>query len=200
MGAEDDRPSRMTGAEDPRGGEIRHRLRLSFDAFDASHHRLWLRYTHTQVGSQEAAGGVVEDACRHLLKHWEQALRQESLAAYAWTVLKEHVAKWLAGQELRPRLAETAASHAGVRKALLLELRDEFSVLEGEMGLYAAIARLPERQYDVIVLRYVLGCAEDEVADCLGFETPAVRSHISYAKRKLARELRTHPGPESGDG
>jgi RNA polymerase sigma factor (sigma-70 family) len=181
-------------------GDARRRLLLSFDAFDASHHRLWLRYAHTQAGSREAAQRIVEDACRHLLEHWEHALRQESLTEYAWTVLKEHVAHWLGERGLRPQLAETAAFHAAVRKALLHELRDEFAVLEGEIGLYAAIGRLPERQYDVIVLRYVLGCSEEEVAGYLGFQTATVRSHIRYAKRKLARELHTAPGPGTTDG
>lgn len=178
----------------------RRRLMLSFDAFDASHHRLWLRYAHTQAGSRDAAHRIVEDACRHLLAHWEHALRQQSLTEYAWTVLKEHVAHWLGERGLRPQLAETAAFHTAVRKALLHELRDEFAVLEGEIGLYAAIERLPERQYDVVVLRYVLGCSEEEVAGYLGFETATVRSHIRFAKRRLARELRTAPGPGTGEG
>jgi RNA polymerase sigma-70 factor (ECF subfamily) len=210
MSAEDDRPPGCTSRtaaggssaadEAHHGGadDARRRLMLSFDAFDASHHRLWLRYAHSQAGSREAAEGIVEAACRHLLAHWEHALRQPSLTEYAWTVLKEHVAGWLSERGLRPRLAATAAFHAAQRKVLLHELRDEFAVLEGEIGLYAAIGRLPERQYDVVVLRYVLGCSEEEIAGYLGFETAAVRSHLRYAKRKLARELRTAPGPDTG--
>src|SRR5262245_4202255 len=116
MGAEDDRPpgsdearadagptARTTAAARTRAGtaagsgtserdtwtdDARRRLQLSFDAFDASHHRLWLRYAHTQVGSREAAQSVVEDACRHLMDHWVHALRQPSLTEYAWKVLK----------------------------------------------------------------------------------------------------------------
>lgn len=175
--------------------EARRRLLLSFTAFDASHHRLWLRYAHTQVGSRSAAQRVVEDACRHLLGHWEHALRRQSLTGYAWTVLKEHIARWLREHGQQPQLAGTAAFHAAIRKVLVFELRDEFAVLAGEIALYAAIARLPERQYDVVVLRYVLGCTEEEVARHLGFEAPTVRSHIRYAKRKLARELHTAPAP-----
>ncbi|SCK52162.1 sigma-70 family RNA polymerase sigma factor [Streptomyces sp. WMMB 322] len=205
MTAEDHQPPARaapaaTATDVAHDGLERRRLMLSFDAFDTSHHRLWLRYAHTQAGSREAAQRIVEDACRHLLAHWEHALRRQSLTGYAWTVLKEHVAAWLAERGLRPQLAETAAFHTAVRRVLLDELRDEFAVLEGEMGLYAAIVRLPERQYDVVVLRYVLGCSEEEVADCLGFETATVRSHIRYAKRRLARELRTAPGPGTGEG
>ncbi|HWM38780.1 MAG TPA: RNA polymerase sigma factor, partial [Streptomyces sp.] len=142
MGAEDDRPPGLSEADDAQSSDARRRLLLSFDAFDASHHRLWLRYAHTQVGSRAAAQRVVEDACRHLLDHWVHALRRQSLTEYAWTVLKEHVARWLSEHRQRPQLAETAAFHAAIRKALLFELRDEFAVLEGEIGLYAAITRL----------------------------------------------------------
>lgn len=200
MGAEDTRPPSPPDAEAAHADDSRRRLMLSFDAFDSAHHRLWLRYAHTQVGSRAVARRVVEDACRHLLEHWEHALRQESLTEHAWTVLKEHLARWLSTQGLRPQLAETAAFRAAARKVLLFELRDEFAVLEGEIRLYAAIARLPERSYDVVVLRYVLGCSEEEIAGNLGFDTATVRSHLRYAKRKLARELRTAAGPDTGAG
>ncbi|MGH3325595.1 MAG: sigma-70 family RNA polymerase sigma factor, partial [Streptomyces sp.] len=87
MGAEDHHaPSPAEDAEAAgRTEEARRRLLLSFTAFDASHHRLWLRYAHTQLGSRAAARLVVDDACRHLLEHWQHALRQESLTGYAWT-------------------------------------------------------------------------------------------------------------------
>lgn len=183
---------RPSGEDD----DTRRRLLLSFAAFDASHHRLWLRYAHTQVGSRPEAHGIVEAACRRLLERWEHALRQESLAEYAWTVLKEHVERWLGERGRRSRLAGTAVFHEAVRDGLLRELRGEFAVLDGELGLPAAIERLPERQYDVIVLRYGLGCTEDEVADCLGLDPAAVRSHLGAAKRRLTRQLRTAPGQQ----
>lgn len=195
-----------TAAQDPPAGsagprpsgddDARRRLLLSFAAFDASHHRLWLQYAHTQVGSRPAAHGIVEAACRHLSEHWEHALQQESLAEYAWTVLKDHVERWLGERGRRSRLAGTAAFHGAVRDGLLRELRGEFAVLEGELCLPAAVERLPERQYDVIVLRYGLGCTEEEVADCLGLDPAAVRSHLGAAKRRLTRQLRTAPGPK----
>ena len=188
-------PAGSPDGQGPAGDEdARRRLLLSFAAFDASHHRLWLRYAHTQVGSRPAAHGIVEAACRQLLRHWEHALQQESLAEYAWTVLKDHVERWLDERGRRSRLAGTAAFHTAVRDGLLRELRGEFAVLDGELCLPAAIEQLPERQYDVVVLRYGLGCTEEEVADCLGLDPAAVRSHLGAAKRRLTRQLRTPPG------
>ncbi|MFF2523174.1 sigma-70 family RNA polymerase sigma factor [Streptomyces liangshanensis] len=165
-----------------------HRLALTFHAFAAHHHRLWLRYAHTQVGSRAAAESVVESACARLLAYWPHVLLQESVAQYAWAVLKEEIARRQDAHE-GPALVDTASFDAAARKLLQHGTPDQFTVLEHKMGLYGAIARLPERQYDVVVLRYVLRVADEVVAEYLGIEVPTVRSHVRHARRRLAREL-----------
>ncbi|HZG06124.1 MAG TPA: sigma-70 family RNA polymerase sigma factor [Streptomyces sp.] len=165
------------------------RMALTFEAFHEYHHRLWLRYAQTQVGSRAGAEAVVEAAGRHLLRDWAHALEQESVPAYAWAVLKEHIRAWLDDHGREPALVETAAFDAACRARLLPELRDEFAVLESGIGLYSAIAALPERQYDAIVLRYVLGCTDEEVAEYLGCGPAALRSRVRHAKRRLAASL-----------
>ncbi|MEU3184049.1 sigma factor-like helix-turn-helix DNA-binding protein [Streptomyces sp. NPDC006923] len=165
------------------------RLALTFDAFDAHHHTLWLRYAHTQVGSRAAAEAVVDALCARLLDDWPHVLVQESVPQYAWAILKEEVARWLGEHDLEPVLVDTAAFLAAIRKLLLYEMRDQFAVLQGEIGLYAAISRLPERQYDVVVLRYVLRIPDEVVAEYMGIEVATVRSHVRHARRRLARDL-----------
>ncbi|MFJ4923394.1 RNA polymerase sigma factor [Streptomyces sp. NPDC088725] len=176
-------------AGNPGGSGPRRRLALTFDAFDTHHHKLWLRYAHTQVGKRSTAEAVVDATCARLMEHWDHVLTQESVPQYAWAVLKEEVARWLDARGRRPVLVDTAAFHIAIRKLLLHEMRDQFAVLEGEIGLYAAIARLPERQYDVVVLRYVLQVPDDEVAEYLGIEVATVRSHVRHARRRLAKDL-----------
>ncbi|MFD3911642.1 RNA polymerase sigma factor [Streptomyces sp. NPDC058603] len=166
-----------------------HRLALTFDAFDARHHTLWLRYAHTQVGGRDAAETVVDATCARLLEHWPHVLTQESVARYAWALLKEEVAWWLDDHDREPVLVDTAAFHAAVRKLLDHEKRDQFDVLQREIGLYRAISRLPERQYDVVVLRYALQVPDEEVAEYMGIEVATVRSHVRHARRRLARDL-----------
>ncbi|WP_446039586.1 sigma-70 family RNA polymerase sigma factor [Streptomyces sp. SID1121] len=165
------------------------RLALTFDAFAAHHHRLWLRYAHTQVGSRPVAETVVESACARLLEHWPHVLLQESVSQYAWAVLKEEVARRQDAHDGPPALVDTAAFDAAARKLLQHGTPDQFTVLENEIGLYGAISRLPERQYDVVVLRYVLRVPDEVVAEYLGIEVPTVRSHVRHARRRLAREL-----------
>ncbi|MDH6115022.1 RNA polymerase sigma factor (sigma-70 family) [Kitasatospora sp. MAP12-15] len=177
-------------------GQLLRRPGVTFSAFHEYHHKLWLRYAHTQVGHRAAALTVVEDACSYLLEHWEHALEQESVPEYAWTVLKEHVQGWLDERGLHPVLVGTAAFRSAIGKLLIHELRDQFTLLESELGLYNAIAALPDRQYDVIVVRYVLGYPDEEVAQYLGIGAATVRSHVRHAKRRLSKDLNLPEAPD----
>ncbi|MFD5556142.1 RNA polymerase sigma factor [Streptomyces sp. NPDC059578] len=161
---------------------------VTFHAFHAYHRKLWMRYAHIQVGGR-AAETVVQNAFGRLRQTWDHALRQESVPRYAWTLLKEEVDDWLAARDRTPQLVGTAAFEQAIRRLLLQEMLDEFAVLSEEIGLYSAIAELPERQQDVIVLRFVLACTEEDTAAFLGIRTGTVRSHIRYARRRLATAL-----------
>lgn len=176
------------------------RLGLTFDAFHDYHRALWMRYAHTQVGGRPAAETVVDTACAHLKRDWKHALAQESVSRYAWSLLKEETHRWLDERGLQPLLAGTAAFDAAIVKLLRHDARDEFTVLEGELGLYGAIADLPERQYDIIVLRFVLGEDEENVAEYLGLELATVRSQAQHARRRLARELDLAIEPTETEG
>ncbi|WP_329455630.1 RNA polymerase sigma factor [Streptomyces sp. NBC_01497] len=168
-----------------RGG----RAAISFRVFDAHHHRLWLRYAHTQAGGARAAGVIVDATRARLAADWAHVREQPSVSGHAWALLRQEVAGWLDRHEREPVIAGTAAFRAALRGLLLYETRDAFTVLEGGIGLYGAIAALPERQYDVVVLRYVLRAPDEDVAAYLGIELSTVRSHVRHARRRLARML-----------
>ena len=53
-----------------------------------------------------------------------------------------------------------------------------------------AVRRLPARQRDCVVLRYYSGCSDSEVAALLDIGIGSVKSSISRARTRLARELR----------
>ncbi|MGK5450981.1 RNA polymerase sigma factor [Streptomyces radiopugnans] len=192
-------------ADPPQHPAPHRRMTLTFDAFHEYHHRVWLRYARTQVGSRTGAETVVEAACAHLLSHWSHVLEQESVPAYAWAVLKERIREWLDRDGRAPALAETAAFDAACRGRLLEELldgtdgADGFAALENGLCLYTAIAELPERQHDIVVLRYVLGCPEEDVAEYLGCGTVAVRAQVRHAKRKLAAGLGSRRNHRTGE-
>ena len=61
------------------------------------------------------------------------------------------------------------------------------------LALVAALRALPEKQRHAVALRYLAGCAEDDIAASLGINPGTVKTHI---KRGLA-SLRTQLGTES---
>ncbi|MFI9030043.1 RNA polymerase sigma factor [Streptomyces sp. NPDC053560] len=159
-------------------------LPLDFTAFFMQHHRAYLRYACLQLDDEREAETVVEDVFAELASDWSEVLRQPNVPAYAMAALKEAIAQRMPQHKRQPFVA--SAAFAAARKAG----RAQLNILESQLGLYAAIARLPERQYDVIVLRFVLGYDPKQVAHIMGVTYATVRSHISGARRRLARELR----------
>jgi RNA polymerase sigma-70 factor (ECF subfamily) len=65
---------------------------------------------------------------------------------------------------------------------------DPIGALEDRISLFGAIAQLPDRQRDVIVLRYCLDCSVAHTAITLGITEAGVRSTDRYARHRL-REI-----------
>ncbi|TVL89373.1 RNA polymerase sigma factor [Streptomyces sp. SAJ15] len=175
-------------------------LPVDYAAFHSQHHRAYLRYAYLQLGSRERAAQTVEDVFTHLLRVWGNVLRQPSAEAYAWAALKEAVIRRLEALDRPVALVETAA-FAALRESS----RTRLELLESRLGLYTAIAKLPERHYDVIVLVFVLGYPQQKAAQMMGVSYATVRSHLRGARRRLARELGfawppgDSPGEPSGE-
>ncbi len=168
-------------------------LPVDFTAFHSQQHRAYLRYAHLQLGNPKDAEEVVDDVFTFLLKVWRQALKEASLHGFAWAVLREHVARRLAALGRQVAMVETAW-FAALRRSS----RERLELLESKLGLYAAIAGLSERQYDVVLLAFLLGNDSDTVARMMGITPATVRSHIRGARRTLSRKLGVEwiPGEE----
>lgn len=74
--------------------------------------------------------------------------------------------------------------------------RDDESVLR--MTMAAALAELPRRQREAIVLRHLLGYPEAEVAAVLGVSPNSVKKHLQRGMEKLRRSARTDATMEGG--
>ncbi|MEV0845660.1 sigma-70 family RNA polymerase sigma factor [Streptomyces sp. NPDC049954] len=161
---------------------------LTFDAFADSHLSLWLRYAHTQVGEADA-DHVVRSVCARLRANWTHVLGQDSVSRYAWRVLKAEIHAWLELHEREPAFVHTSAFLSAVDGLVREEWQEPFDALEDALGLYRVIARLPERQYDLVVLLYVLRAPVEDVADYLGAEVATVRIQARRARRRIATDL-----------
>ncbi|MCF6523138.1 sigma-70 family RNA polymerase sigma factor [Streptomyces sp. JJ36] len=122
-------------------------------------------------------------------------MEEANPAASAWAHLKEAVDEVLLRLGRTSAMAETAVFQRVVR-VVLEGARDEFAAMESHVGLYPAIARLPARQFDVVVLHYVLDHTTAQTADIMGITEATVRSHRLHARQRIAQDLGLELGPD----
>ncbi|WP_424210660.1 RNA polymerase sigma factor [Streptomyces sp. BI20] len=188
----------MTDREaDPAGRQLSAELAgaqpVEFVAFHSHHHRAYLRYAHLQLGSREEAEPVVEDVFTVLLAMWAQALREPNLQAFAWAELRAAVEARRRTLGRPSAMVETAWFEALRRTSPEGVAWAEWA--EHRLGLYSAIAELPERQYDVVLLVFLEGYRVEEAARTMGISHATALSQIRSAHRTLSRRLGVHWGP-----
>ncbi|MFF4607907.1 sigma-70 family RNA polymerase sigma factor [Streptomyces sp. NPDC001339] len=164
------------------------KIPVAYWAFHRQYRRAYLHYAQLQLGDERMAGQVVHMVFLSLLHGWDRLMEEANSAASAWAHLKEAVSEVLLCEGREPALPETAA-FARVRRAVLEDSRDEFAAMESSAGLYPAIARLPGRQFDVVVLHYVLSYTTAQTARIMGITDATVRSHRLHARQRLAQDL-----------
>ncbi|MFC8520129.1 sigma factor-like helix-turn-helix DNA-binding protein [Streptomyces sp. NPDC057257] len=168
----------------------------AFWAFHELYHQAYFEYAHVQLGNKVSADRLVDTTFVFLAVIWEKVTAHENPGAFAWTLLKERVASELEAQGRDPAAQATLAFERAIRAAcdpILESFRQEFRAqvteLEDGLGLYAAMARLPERQFDVMVLQFALGFDTKRTALVMGICEATVRSTRRAAKRRLAADL-----------
>ncbi|GAA2191148.1 hypothetical protein GCM10009787_03170 [Streptomyces bangladeshensis] len=151
-------------------------LPLGFEAFYQQNVHSYLRYVSARTGSPKLAEEVVHEVFLTLLRRWQEFLGAGLSSAWAWKILQ---------QTVQPHVRPSTPAFAKVMR----QARMRIANLDGSIGLYQAIARLPERQFAVIVLRYVLGYSADDVARLMGISPSTYRAYRLAGRRRLAREL-----------
>lgn len=163
-------------------------LPLDFEGFYLGHQGLYHAYAHAQLGDERAATDLVHRAFLQILAHWEALLREDDLEQKAWAVLRQLTAAQLRAERRRPSFIADGSFARALRAS-----QEQMHVLEGSIGLYSALAELPPRQFDVILLRYALGYPTHRIAWFLGLDERTVDYHGRRAKERLAIKLGITP-------
>ena len=149
-----------------------------------AHRSALVRYAARIVGSREAAEDIVQEA---MLRLWRIAADWRTGEAKVSTWLYRVTAN-LCTDRLRRRrsvaldsVAEPEDGRPGVEA--------EMMAAERAAALEAALARLPERQRQAVVLRHLDGLANPEIAEIMGVGVEAVESLTSRGKRALSALL-----------
>ncbi|MFD8545327.1 RNA polymerase sigma factor [Streptomyces sp. NPDC059649] len=144
-------------------------LPLEFEALYLANQGAFHRYALLHLDGNDAAEEAVHRAFLEILRHWDALLEESNLQQQTWAILRRVVISEQLG---------------GFRRKL--------GLLRGETGLYAALCSLPPRQFDVIVLRYVLQCETSEIGWYLGVTNSTVDYHCRKAKERLERAVSSY--------
>jgi RNA polymerase sigma-70 factor (ECF subfamily) len=168
----------------------------AFDAFVQLNFTGWVRYAHLHVGTFEDAELIAGEVVLRLHETWEYVLGHlDNVSLHALALLRSEIER-RRPQHGSERLVENAAFLRAMNAA-----QNRFALLAESIGVYSAVARLPERQFQVIVLRFVLGYGVPETAARMGVSKGTVGSLTHYARRSLANDLGLDPEQsEKGDG
>jgi RNA polymerase sigma-70 factor (ECF subfamily) len=127
-------------------------------------------------GDAEAARDAVAEAFSRAYERWPRVASMESPGGWVYRV---------ALNELRRRMRRRAFESRLLRR----ERRRPISPPDIDPELWSAVAALPSRQREAIVLRYVGDLTEGDVARVLGISEGAASAALVAARRRLAEQL-----------
>jgi RNA polymerase sigma-70 factor (sigma-E family) len=146
------------------------------------HYRGLVRAVYLLLGDQGEAEEVVQEAFARLLVSWRRVREPEKVVGYLRVTALNLARGRLRKLEVRRRLAPKLVpvdDHAAPAEALAIVDADRQSVA-------AALAQLPPRQRECLVLRYYLGLSEAEIAAAMGVAKGSVKAHASRGLATLA--------------
>lgn len=159
-------------------------LPLDFEGFYLGHQESFHAYAEIHFGSRKAAEDVIHDVSLEILGGWDQLLRTGNVDQGAWAIVRRAVSARLDEDGRAPAFVINGPIAQTLRSA-----RDKLQTMESATGLYAEIAELPGRQFEVIVLRYVLGYPTAKVAWFIGLDERTVGHHIRRGRERLRFKL-----------
>ncbi len=139
-----------------------------------------------------AAEEVVQDAFIAVHRRWDSLRNHESAAAYLRRAVVNGARSGLRhrGVEERYLSREQGEPTAHGRRS---EASAEDRALDAEAtsSMIVALGRLPQRQREVLTMRYYLDLSEAEIADALGISAGSVKAHAHRGLASLRDRMET---------
>lgn len=158
---------------------------LGFDDFFRRERRAVLGLAYALTGSWPAAEDLTQEAFAAAHRRWRRVARYERPGAFVRRVVANRAVSRL--RRLRTERHALARLERRPSRAEELEHRDH--------GVWEAVRSLPRRQAQVIALHYLEDRSVDEIAEIVGCGPGSVKTHLSRARRALARRLAPEEDP-----
>lgn len=143
----------------------------------AAHYRRLVRTSVLLVRDLATAEEVVQDAFVGLYRRWDRLRDPQAALGYLRTAVVNG--------------SRSALRHRGTVEKTLPRLRpvealdDPSAAISTRRSVLDALAALPERQREVLVLRYYGDLSEAEIAETLGISRGSVKSYASRGAEAL---------------
>ena len=151
------------------------------------HHGELVRLALLMVGDQPTAEDVVQDAYASVHARWHRLTAREAALPYVRAAVLNGCRSVLRRRGIARRAG--ILHRATVRDEPFASAESEVILSEDRRQVLTALARLPRRRREVLVLRYYLGLSEAEIAAVLGISPGTVKSTAARALATLARDL-----------
>jgi RNA polymerase sigma-70 factor (sigma-E family) len=174
----------LTVAERDPGGDTRPAADVAIAELYAAHWTGLVRLAWLLLRDDLAAEEVVQDAFIAVHRRWDALRSHESAAAYLRRAVVNGARSGLRHRGVEERYLTREKDEPG-GPARRTEASAESRALEAEAtsSMVEALGRLPQRQREVLTMRYYLDLSEAEIADALGISAGSVKTH---AHRGLA--------------
>jgi RNA polymerase sigma-70 factor (ECF subfamily) len=189
-------------APDPSDASLVERVRLgdtqAFELIFRRHYESLWRFAIGYVSSPDVARDLVHDLFSHIWERRHEWAVQGSVAPYLFRAARNRALNHLRHERTVLKWREDAAqagSEDAVESAILRQVErgpvEAMIAADDATLLRRAVAALPERQRQALVLRWFDGLTNPEVAAVLGVSVKAVESLLVRA----FAALRQHLGP-----
>ena len=140
------------------------------------------------LGTREDAQDAASEAMARALADWKRVSTLPHLRPWVLRVTSN-----VAIDMVRRRRATPDGDRVGGALASAATDGDT----EERIVLNGVLARLPRRQLEVVILRYLADLSEEDVATSLGISPGSVKTHASRGLAALRRRMSTYDGKET---
>ncbi len=170
---------RSSGTGDP--GGVSNAVQAAVTAVYEAHALGLVRLAHVMLDDRAAAEDVVQEAFYGLYRRWDRLAGPDKALAYVRSSVLNGCRS-----ALRRKLRYDTG---GVSQLLVTSAESAALAGEERRQVMRSLRRLPDRQREVLVLRFYLELSDAEIARQMGIRQSTVRSTTSRALAALARAL-----------
>ena len=153
-------------------------------AMHREHYRSLVKLASLLIDDRSTCEEIVQDAFVAVFRSPARLRDESRLPAYLRSAVLNGARSQLRKRQVRSRLrsVDSPVSEVASAEAGALAAEDQRAVLE-------ALRSLPDRQRDVLVLRFYLDLSESEIATTLGIGAGTVKTHTRRGLEALAQQL-----------